>query len=219
MTTQADKDAIRHQILTFLYEFDRETPYQARDAEAIAEALNLPVDVVDPEVRALVRLDLADEKRAPSGHPYVGVAISRLGQIAVEHPESMTDPGVRHIVYNTIHAHDHTIFAGLQMAGGESALTVGPITQTHDHPQTADMESVIAALRQAFDEDATLPDYAKDEGHRALTVIEGELVKPERERTLDKIKLFGQQIVTAAAGATTVVALVDQLVKIATGNA
>jgi len=218
MTTQADKDAIRHQILTFLYEFDRETPYQARDAEAIAEALNLSVNIVDPEVRALVRLDLADEKRAPSGHPYVGVAISRLGQIAVEHPESMTDPGVRHIVYNTIHTHDNTTIAGLQMAGGGSTQPVGPITQAVDHPHAPELQSLLVALRQAFDQDAPLPDYAKEEGQRALTVLEGELAKPERERPFDKIRMVGQQIVTAAAGATTVTTLVDQLVKMATGS-
>jgi len=219
MGAQTDKDEIRRRILTFLYEFDRETPYQARDAQAIADALCLPVDVVDPEVRALVRLDLVDVKHADIGTPYVGVAISRLGQIAVEHPESMTDPGVRHVVYNTIHAHDNTTIAGLQMAGGASTQTVESITQTLDHPQASELQSLFATLRQTLHEGATFPDYAKDEGQRALTVIEGELVKPAHERKLDKIKLFGQQIVTAAAGAATVVALVDQIVKIATGNA
>jgi len=128
-------------------------------------------------------------------------------------------PGVRHVVYNTIHAHDNMTIAGLQMAGGASTQTVESITQTLGHPQASELQSLIATLRQTLHEGATFPDYAKDEGQRALTVIEGELVKPAHERKLDKIKLFGQQIVTAAAGAATVVALVDQIVKIATGNA
>jgi DNA-binding MarR family transcriptional regulator len=129
MAAQASKDAIRHQILTYLYEHEHETSYQSCDAEEIAEALRLSVGVVDPEVRALVRLDLADVKRASIGSRYVGVAISHLGQIAVEHPESMIDLGVRHVVYNTIHAHDNTTIAGLQMAGGASTQTVESITQ------------------------------------------------------------------------------------------
>jgi len=219
MGAQTDKDAIRHQILTYLYEHERETPYQSCDAEEIAEALRLSVGVVDPEVRALVLLNLAEVKRAPVGRRYVGVTITRLGLTAVEHPESMTDPGVRHVVYNTIHAHDNTTISALQMAGGASTQTVGSIAQTLDHPRAHELQSLIATLRQTLREDATFPGYAKDEGQRALTVIEGELIKPAHERKLDKIKLFGQQIVTAAAGAATVVTLVEQIVKIATGNA
>ncbi len=210
-----DRDQLRSQILQLLDEWNQLQPVPVA-VQNVAQELGQNGNIVFNAIRYLAEKGLVQHIGEIGGFGLV--QITSAGQDVVTYPQNhRNDPGVGSTATYIINNQGGTI--GQQQVGGTGNTQSGNAwVQAIHHAHADELQSAISRLKTALAQDMAFDPYRKEEAEITLSVIEGELNKPEAQQDKGRLAYRAKQLVGLVAGATAFVDLADAIHKLLVGG-